>query len=129
MKPFPFKDETHAILGACFEVYREKGAGFLESVYQECLAIEFGLRNIPHTAQPLLRLQYKGHPLRQTYQPDFLCFGTILVELKAASDLADEHRAQLLNYLHATGLPVGLLVNFGHHPRLQYERFIHTPRA
>ncbi|MGA4577383.1 GxxExxY protein [Limisphaera sp. VF-2] len=129
MSEFPWKDQTHAILGACFEVYRQKGCGFLEAVYQECLAIEFGLRQIPFAAQPLLRLEYKGHPLRQTYQPDFVCFDAVLVEVKAVSALADEHRAQLLNYLHATGLPVGLLVNFGHHPGLEYERFVHGPRA
>ncbi len=115
--------ETYEILGACFEVYREKGCGFLEVVYQECLSIEFVLRKVP--AQPLvpLFLSYKGKQLTKQYVADFICFGAVLVELKAVSKLADEHRAQIQNYLHATGLRVGLLVNFGHFPMLEHERF------
>jgi len=117
-------DKTHAILGACFEVYREKGCGFLESVFQECLELELGDRQIPYLAHPLLSLNYKRRPLRQTYQPDFLCYEQIIVEIKAVTKLADEHRAQLHNYLHASRLKVGLLVNFGHHPLVQHERIV-----
>jgi GxxExxY protein len=116
--------ETHAIIGACFEVYKEKGCGFLEAVYQECLAIEFALRGVPFEEHPTLSLAYKGRPLEQTYRPDFVCHDRIVVELKAVSALTDEHRAQLHNYLRASGLRVGLLANFGHCPKLEYERII-----
>jgi GxxExxY protein len=121
-----FREETYQILGACFEVYKEMGCGFLEAVYQECLAIEFALRNIPHAAKPTVALAYKGRTLEHGYQPDFICFEKVVVELKAVSVLADEHRAQLLNYLNAAKLPVGLLINFGHYPKLEYERMIYT---
>jgi GxxExxY protein len=116
--------ETYAILGACFEVYKEKGCGFLEAVYQECLEMEFELRGI--NAKPLVQLPlfYKGRLLKKIYQADFICFDKVLVELKAVSHLADEHRAQIQNYLHATGMKVGLLVNFGHHPKVEHERFV-----
>ena len=117
-------DETHALLGACFEVYKVKGCGFLEAVFQECLELELQDRNIPFESQPLLSLEYKGRALRQVYQPDFLCFGKVILEIKAVTKLADEHRAQLHNYLHATRLKVGLLVNFGHYPLVQYERIV-----
>ncbi len=123
---FPLKDEGYAILGAVFEVYREMGCGFLEAVYQECLERELRLRKIPFVAQPVLTLAYKGDPLRQSYQPDLVCFGQIVVELKAVTQLAPEHRAQLHNYLKATGLPVGYLVNFGHYPKVQFERIVRT---
>jgi len=119
-----YEDESYAIVGACFEVYKEKGCGFLEPVYQECLAIEFGLRDIPFEVQPTLSLSYKGHPLEQTYRPDFVCYGKIVVELKAVSALTNEHRAQLHNYLKATGHRLGLLVSFGHYPKLEYERIV-----
>jgi GxxExxY protein len=119
-----FEEETHAVLGACFEVYKEKGSGFLEAVYQECLEMEFGIRSIPFVRQPHLQLSYKGVPLRQIYQPDFICFEKVILETKAMSTLADEHRAQLHNYLKATGLRVGLLVNFGHYPLAQHERIV-----
>ena len=117
-------DETHALLGACFEVYKVKGCGFLEAVFQECLELELKDRNIPFQAHPVLQLEYKGRLLRQCYQPDFLCYGKVLMEIKVATKLADEHRAQLHNYLHATKLRVGLLVNFGHYPLVQYERIV-----
>ena len=119
-----FKDESYKVMGACFEVYKEKGPGFLEPVYQECLEIEFGLRAIPFVAQGELELTYKGRPLEQKYKPDFVCFGKIIVEIKALSGLADEHRAQVHNYLKATGHRLGLLVNFSHYPQLEYERIV-----
>ena len=126
MENFPHKDQSYAILGACFEVYNEKGCGFLEAVYLECMEIELGLQNIPFVAKKPLRLEYKGHPLRQTYEPDLICFEKIVVELKAVSALADEHRAQVINYLNATGCEVALLVNFGHFPKLEYERLVNS---
>jgi GxxExxY protein len=124
-----FRDEAYAIMGACFAVYRDKGCGFLEAVYQECLEIEFEYCNILAKAKQPLLLTYRGRTLRQVYQPDFICHEKIIVEIKAVSALADEHRAQLLNYLSATGFQLGLLVNFGHCPKLQYERFANTKDA
>ena len=124
-----YKQESYAIVGACFAVYNDKGSGFLEPVYQECLDIEFDHQRIPAIAKPTLPLTYRETTLQQTYQPDFVCFGKIIVELKAVSTLVDEHRAQLLNYLHATGFELGLLVNFGHYPRLQHERMARTRRG
>ncbi len=116
--------ETYAILGACFEVYKEKGCGFLEAVYQESLEIEFELQGIPAKALVPLSLTYKGRKLKKTYEADFICYDQVLIELKAVSALTDEHRAQVQNYLHATGLRVGLLVNFGHYPKVEHERFV-----
>lgn len=119
-----YKDESYAIIGACFEVYKEKGNGFVEPVYQECLELELALQKIPFTAQGALRLTYKGTELKQRYIPDFLCYEKIILEIKAVKQLTDEHRAQVLNYLKATGLRLGLLANFGHYPKLEYERII-----
>ncbi|MSU59298.1 MAG: GxxExxY protein [Pedosphaera sp.] len=119
-----YKDESYAIIGACFEVYKEKGNGFVEPVYQECLELELTAQKIPFTAQCALRLTYKGTELKQRYIPDFLCFDKIILEIKAVKQLTDEHRAQVLNYLKATGLRLGLLVNFGHYPKVEYERII-----
>jgi GxxExxY protein len=116
--------ETYAILGACFEVYREKGCGFLEAVYQECMEIEFGLLGLPARALLPLPLVYKRKQLRKSYVADFICYESVLLELKAVSGLVDEHRAQVQNYLHATGLRVGLLVNFDHSPGVEHERFV-----
>lgn len=119
-----YGDLTYALLGACFEVYKEKGNGFVEPVYQECLELELGLQGIPFTAQSQLRLHYKSVELKQRYIPDLFCYEKIIVELKAVRRLTDEHRAQVLNYLHATSLRLGLLVNFGHYPKLEFERII-----
>ena len=118
------KSESYALMGACFEVYNEKGCGFLEPVYQECLEIELSLLGIPFRAQTDLELTYKGRRLKQRYVPDFICYDQIILELKAVTALADEHRAQIHNYLKATGHRLGLLVNFGHYPKLEYERIV-----
>jgi GxxExxY protein len=118
------KDESYAIQGAVFEVYREMGAGFLEAVYQECLEREFTARNIPFVSQAELKMMYKGIPLQQIYKADLLCYGSIIVELKAVKEVDDIHRAQVFNYLRATGLRLGLLVNFGHYPKATIERII-----
>jgi GxxExxY protein len=117
-----YPEESYKIVGACFEVYREKGCGFLEAVYQECLELEFADQGIPFSAQQELRLSYKGRPLKQIYEPDFICYEKIVLEIKAASALTDEHRAQVHNYLRATGHRLGLLVNFGHYPKVESER-------
>jgi GxxExxY protein len=126
MTEIVYKKESYAIIGAYFEVYNDKGCGFLEPVYQECLGIEFEYQRIPAMAKPSLILSYRGRILAQTYQPDYVCFGKIIIALKAIPVSIDEHRAQLLNYLHATGFGLGLLVNFGHYPKLEYERIAKT---
>jgi GxxExxY protein len=124
MEQLLYAEETYAIRGAIFEVYRELGSGFLEAVYQECLEIEFKRRNLPFHPQRELRLRYKDEPLIQTYKPDFVCFGKIIVELKAVKELTSDYEAQLMNYLKATGLRLGLLANFGSHPEAEIERRI-----
>ena len=121
-----FKAECYAIVGACFEVYKNKGCGFHEPVYQECLGIEFEYSKIPAFALPGLSMEYRGRVLTQKYYPDFVCYEKIIVELKAVNGLNDEHRAQVLNYLKASKFELGLLVNFGHYPKLQYERIAKT---
>jgi GxxExxY protein len=117
-------DEVFRIQGAVFEVNRVMGAGFLEAVYQEALGLEFELRHIPYVARPRLSIAYKGSRLRQGYEPDFICFDRVIVELKAVREIAPEHRAQTVNYLKATGLRVALLVNFGGLGRAPVERFV-----
>jgi GxxExxY protein len=121
-----FQDECYAILGACFEVYKNKGCGFHEPVYQECLGIEFEYCRVPAIPQPGLSLEYRGRVLAQQYFPDFVCFGKVIVELKSVVAITDEHRAQVLNYLKAGSFKLGLLVNFGHYPKLEYERIVKT---
>ena len=111
-------------MGACFEVYKDKGCGFVEPVYQECLSIELGLQGIQFAEQVELKLAYKQRPLKQIYKPDFICFDKIIVEIKAVSKLTDAHRAQVHNYLKATGYKLGLLVNFGHFPKVEWERIV-----
>jgi GxxExxY protein len=122
------EQETYEILGACFEVYNEKRCGFTEEIYQECLELELELRGIPFVAQKELPLTYKGRRLKRKFKPDFLCYDRVLLEIKAVSKLVDEHRAQVLNYLNATAFPVGLLVNFGHFPKVEYERIVLTKK-
>jgi GxxExxY protein len=119
-----FAEEVFRIQGAIFEVSRQMGTGFLEAVYQECLAIEFVAQGIPFVASPLLALTYKSQALKQSYRPDFVCFDRIIVELKVVRELAPEHRAQVLNYLRATNLRLGLLVNFGCAPKARVERLV-----
>ena len=118
-----FEKETYAIRGAVFDVYREMGCGFLEAVYQECMEKELSSKNISFVSQPELKLNYKGIPLFQTYKPDLICYGQIILEFKAVKDIIPAHKAQLINYLKATNLKLGLLINFGSHPKVQIERF------
>ena len=124
-----FEEDSYRIRGAIFEVYREMGCGFLEAVYQECLEREFGKQGISFVAQPGLILHYKGDRLKQSYVPDFICFERIIIEIKATKKLGNEHRAQVHNYLNATGLELGLLVNFGHYPKVEIERIVKTVPA
>jgi GxxExxY protein len=124
MADLKYEEESYRIRGSIFEVYREMGCGFLEAVYQECLEKELDKQGIPFVAQRELVLHYKGDRLEQIYKPDFICFEQIIVELKAVKELAGEHRAQVHNYLKATGLELGLLVNFGHYPKVEIERIV-----
>ncbi|TVR02661.1 MAG: GxxExxY protein [Desulfovibrionales bacterium] len=124
MKEVLFKVECYQIQGAVFDVYREMGAGFLETVYQECLEKEFTLRDIPFISQQRLPLSYKGSALKQTYVADFVCYSSIIVEIKAVSATTGEHQAHVLNYLKCTGFRLGLLVNFGCHPKATVQRFL-----
>ena len=126
MSGIVYPDKSYALMGACFNVYKAMGCGFLENVYQECLEIEFEEQGIPFEFYKELKLKYRNKQLKQTYKPDFICYDKIIVEIKAVSMLADEHSAQILNYLNATGMKLGILVNFGNYPKLEYERFVLT---
>lgn len=117
-----YEKESYAIKGACMEVYKTLGNGFAEPVYQECTEIEFAKCGIPFVAQEYLELTYQGRILKQKYKPDFICYGKIIVELKAVSKLTAEHKAQVMNYLKVTGFELGLLFNFGHYPLLEQVR-------
>ena len=119
-----FKDECFQIMGACFEVYKELGCGFLEAVYQESLEIELATQAIPFRPPLELVLKYKGQRLKQLYEPDFVCWDKIILEIKAVTELSNVHRAQLQNYLKATGFRLGVLVNFGHFPKVEWERIV-----
>lgn len=119
-----YEKESYEIIGACIEVYKELGTGFLESVYQKCLEYEFIRRKIPYLAQPWLELNYKDLLLDKSFQADFICYNCIILELKAVPKILDEHKAQVLNYLKASKLKLGLLVNFGHYPRLEQARIV-----
>lgn len=124
-----YEVESYEIKGAAMEVYKALGNGFLEGVYQECLELEFARRGIPFEAQRPLTLTYQGLQLRQTYKADFVCYGKIIVEIKAVTRLTPEHQAQLINYLKATGLQLGFLFNFGHHPLIEQKRIPNVPRS
>ncbi len=119
-----YKEESYQIVGAAFEVYNHLGHGFLEAVYQECLELEFRKRGIPYEREKVLKLYYKGEELKQTYRADFICYGKIIIELKAVSELSESHHAQVFNYLHATNMKLGLLLNFGNSNGLEKDRIV-----
>lgn len=119
-----YKNESYQIIGACFEVYKEKGCGFLEAVYQECLRMEFILQDISFVEHPILDLSYKGLPLSKKYVPDFLCYDKIIVEIKSIKCITEIDMAQTLNYLKATNKKLGILVNFGGFLTLEYQRLL-----
>lgn len=119
-----YEDETYQILGACFAVYKEMGCGFLEAVYHECLIIEFRQRGIPFESKKRLQLRFRNQILETYYEADFICFDKIILEIKAVSALNDAFRAVVHNYLRATGYRLGMLANFGSHPKLEHERII-----
>ena len=122
MNEFLYKDEAYVIQGAVFEVYRTLGCGFLEAVYQKALEVELTQRNIPFESQAEIVIEYKGVKLDQSYRADLICYDKIILELKAVQNLLPEHEAQLQNYLRATKMRVGLLVNFGHYPKVEIKR-------
>ena len=115
------KEYTEKILNACMEVHNELGHGFLEPVYQEALQQEFDFRHIPYEREKLLPIVYKGQKLDKEYYADFVCYDSIIVELKAVTNLVKAHKAQVLNYLKASNLEIGLLVNFGENS-LKWQR-------
>lgn len=119
-----YKDEAYAIVGAAMEVYNVLGSGFLEAVYQEALAMELAARNIPREEQKELLIFYKGRQLEKTYTADFIAFEKIIIEIKALERLTSREEAQLLNYLKATGLELGLVINFGAVGKLEWKRMV-----
>ena len=122
-----YKEESYQIIGAAMEVHKILGPGFAEAVYKEALAIEFELRGIPFEREKQLKISYKDRILKKTYQSDFICYGKIIVEVKALSQLISDHESQVLNYLKATNFKLGLLINFGE-KSLVYKRFANTVR-
>ncbi len=118
-----YKEECYKIVGACMEVHNTLGCGFLESVYHDALTIEFGNREIPFVSEKVFEVTYKGALLSPTYKADFVCYDSIIVELKALTLLTSDHASQIMNYLKASHLKLGLLINFGTHS-LQYQRFV-----
>ncbi len=122
MNDLIYNKESYKILGACFQVYNQMGSGFLEAVYQECLEIEFQYQQIPFCSQKEIQLTYRNMILNKTFKPDFICYGKIIVEIKSVSQLLKEHQSQVLNYLNATNFKLGLLVNFGQYPKVEYKR-------
>jgi len=123
-----YKDEVYALVGAAMEVYNVLGPGFLEPVYQEALDLELAGRRIPFEPQRELRIAYKGRYLQKTYVADFVVFGKIIVEIKALSRLTSREQAQLLNYLKATGMELGVLINFGSADKLEWKRMVLTDK-
>ena len=120
-----YKDEVFAVIGAAMEVHRELGPGFLELVYQEAFGYELEDRGIPFDVQQPLTISYKGRKLMKEYLADFICYDKIVVEIKALDQLTGKHKSQLINYLKATGLKVGLLINFGSDGKLEWRRFVY----
>ncbi len=121
---YPLKEECYEVIGCCMDTHNELGCGFLESVYQEALSLEFSRKNIPYEKEKILDITYKGKTLNKKFIADFVCYNELIVELKAVDHIANEHIAQVLNYLKATGYRVGLIVNFGR-TKLQYKRLIY----
>lgn len=108
-----FKEESYQIIGDAMEVHRELGCGFVEPIYQEALEKEFILRKIPYEREKELTVNYKGNLLTKTFRADFICYNKIILELKAVKEFSDEHYAQIYNYLRASRMDLGLLINFG----------------
>ncbi|MDO9340154.1 MAG: GxxExxY protein [Bacteroidales bacterium] len=118
-----YREESYKIIGACMEVHKKLGSGFLESVYSEALELEFKKMNIPYEHEKKLPVYYDGRPMRKYFKTDFVCYSTIILELKSTNFLSENDRRQALNYLKATRFKLGLLVNFGT-PSLTYKRIV-----
>ena len=118
-----FKQESYEIIGAAMEVHNELGSGFMEAVYQEALALEFTKRNIPFKQERRIEISYKNQILSKHYIADFICYNKIIIETKALSELIGNHESQVINYLKATDLKLGLLINFGSES-LEYKRLV-----
>ncbi len=123
---YPYAEQTQAILKAAIVVYNNLGVGFLEAVYQEALEMELRKQNIPFESQKTLKIYYQGKELTKTYIADIICYGEIILELKAISALTKTEGAQLINYLKASGKQVGLLINYGKERKLEWKRYIFT---
>lgn len=120
----PYWNEVYAIVGAAMEVHTGLGTGFLEAVYQEATEIEMTERRVPFVSQKVLPIYYKGRKLKKEYIADFICYGAIIVEIKAVTGLTSKEEAQVLNYLTATKYRVGLLINFGSVGQLEWKRLV-----
>jgi GxxExxY protein len=121
-----YKDEVYAIIGAAMDVYNDLGPGFLENVYQEAMEIELVSRKITARASQEIHIKFKGRVLKKFYIADVICYDKIIVEIKAMDKLTLKEEGQVINYLKATGLKVGVLINFGHHPSLEWKRLVFT---
>ncbi len=119
-----FKEEVYAIAGAAMEVYYQLGTGFLEAVYHEALQMEMQRRHIPFESQKSLTINYKDQPLKTLYVPDIICYNQIIIELKVLERLSGLEEAQIINYLKISKLRVGLLMNFGARPKLEWKRYV-----
>ena len=124
MSELKLKEEVYAVIGAAIDVHRELGPGFLESIYQEAMEIELKAKDIPFVAQQPIAVQYKGVTLKKQFFADLVCFEQIIVEIKALARLSGTEQAQLLNYLKGTGFPMGILINFGSHGKLEWKRLV-----
>ncbi len=118
-----YKDESYEIIGAAMEVHKQLGNGFLEAVYQEALAVELESRKIPFKKESILEISYKGNVLSKYYIADFICYENIIVELKAVNELSGINEAQVINYLKAANIKLGILINFGTQS-LEYKRLV-----
>jgi GxxExxY protein len=125
MSDLIYKEEVFAIVGAAIEVHRVPGSGFLEGVYQEAMEIECLAKSIPSVSHRILQIQYKDQILKKEYVADLICYGKIILELKALDKLSGREEAQVINYLKAISYKVGVLINFGSHPKLEWKRFVY----
>ncbi|KXB09543.1 hypothetical protein AKJ60_00005 [candidate division MSBL1 archaeon SCGC-AAA385M11] len=124
MTDFLYKKESYAIIGAAMEVYNVLGAGFLEAIYHDALKIELASQGVPYESQKPLPVYYRSHLLPHEYIADLICYDRILLELKATKDIHEAHLAQVMNYLKATGLALGYVINFGNPEKLQWKRVL-----
>lgn len=119
-------EEVYRVVGCAFKVHNTLGSGFLESVYQDALEVEFERAGVEFVHKPALKIFYDGVELKSTFQPDVVCFGSVILELKAVNCLSKLHEIQLINYLKGTGYKVGVLLNFGSFSKLEWRRLVYT---